>query len=235
MSNQKVLVVDDVEAMRQLLRAILETMGLPVVEAASGKETIEILSKDQGQIGLVLLDIELTDMNAFELIEKMRATHAKIPKISLVSGLRDKASVTKGLQLGVSDYIVKPVDRTVVVEKVNKLLGLKVQTPKAAGRVGANLQATITSLPNQVDLNITEISDLSCIAVSPIEFKSDPTVTLNIPGLKKHIGSELNFTARIVGCKTEKNQHVLELKFVGLPASVTSTLKYLVEQGKKVA
>lgn len=235
MNQQKVLVVDDVDAMRKLLRAILEAMGLAVLEAASGKEALDILIRERAQIGLILLDIELPDMTAFELIEAISADKSKRPKISLVSGLRDKASVTKGLQLGVDDYIVKPVDRNVVVEKVNKLLGLKVHSPEAAGRVAAKLQGTITSLPNPISIEITEISEVSCVAKSPIEFKSNPTLVFNIQGIIRHIGSDIIFNARVVSCKTENQQHILELQFVGLPASVVVALKYLVDQGKKVA
>lgn len=181
MASQKVLIVDDVEAMRQLLRSILESMGLAVLEASTGREALEAMQKDHRDIGLILLDIELPDTTAFQWIEALKTKKLPhTPKICLVSGRRDKESVTKALQLGANGYMIKPIDMNIVKAKVQDLLGLKAPSAGQAGRVAANLTAMIVSLPNEVKINLTEISDQTFIALSPMEFKSNPNLTINV-------------------------------------------------------
>lgn len=112
-----VLVVDDDEMVRELIRAGLERQGLSVLTARSGLEALEVLQS--GAPDLVVSDVNMPDMDGFALVSHLRADPATraVPLIFLTSRSRPADAVT-GLQLGADDYIRKPFQLDEVVARV---------------------------------------------------------------------------------------------------------------------
>ncbi|OQY13335.1 MAG: response regulator receiver protein [Desulfobacteraceae bacterium 4572_19] len=104
----RVLVVDDDMAQRMILRITLEEEGYEVLEAKNGFEAFNILSGNL-DIRLVITDLEMPEMNGFELIKIIRAKELRYTYIIMLTSMDDKESLINALSLGADDYLTKPV------------------------------------------------------------------------------------------------------------------------------
>lgn len=114
----KILIVDDSEMNREILSSILGD-EFDILEAADGKECISVIRKYGRDIALVLLDIVMSEMDGFEVLEFMNK-HEWIDDIPviMISSEDSAASVKKAYEMGVSDYINRPFDVEVVHRRV---------------------------------------------------------------------------------------------------------------------
>ena len=116
----KVMVVEDDPVSLELIQTILKENDYEVVTAESGGEAITMLKAEE-PVDIIVSDIMMPVMSGFQLVTYLNADaqFKKIPVI-LCSALNDIESVKKGLNLGAVDYIVKPVDATILLDKVRK-------------------------------------------------------------------------------------------------------------------
>lgn len=119
-----VLVVDDQEDNRALLRLILEKAGYPVIEADGGRAGLAAAAAEPVQ--LILLDVNMPDINGFDVCRRLKQDPAvaDVPVI-FVSARDETADKVKGLDLGGADYITKPFDKAEVLARVKSHLKLK--------------------------------------------------------------------------------------------------------------
>ena len=103
----RVLIVDDSQTIRRMVRASLTALGADFIEAASGLEAIEQLAV--GDINLMVLDLNMPDMHGLEVLGFVRA-HQKFHQLPvLVLTTRDdQISRTAALQAGATAYLTKP-------------------------------------------------------------------------------------------------------------------------------
>ena len=119
----KILVVDDSSTMRRIISNILKSNGHEdIVEATDGLEGLSQL-KAHPEIGLVLTDWNMPNMNGLEFLTKVRETTpaAKLPVV-MVTTEAEKANVVAALKAGASNYIVKPFTPEVVKSKLESFL-----------------------------------------------------------------------------------------------------------------
>ncbi|MFC0211007.1 response regulator transcription factor [Paenibacillus chartarius] len=114
----KILVVDDEEAIRQLIRVSLRGEGYDIVEAADGGDALRLMDTEKAD--LVILDILMPDMDGWALCEELRR-HYDVPLLMLTA-LGDNAQVVKGFQAGTDDYMTKPFHPNELVLRVKALL-----------------------------------------------------------------------------------------------------------------
>ena len=105
--KSRVLLVDDSKMNRMMLAEILGDR-YHVLEAENGKECIEKLQEEAGNIALVLLDINMPGMDGLTVCEKIRS-HISCPILFLTARI-ETADKIKGFQVGADDYIIKPFD-----------------------------------------------------------------------------------------------------------------------------
>jgi signal transduction histidine kinase/CheY-like chemotaxis protein/HAMP domain-containing protein len=107
---QKVLIVDDDVRNIYALATVLEGAGLQVVFAENGRDGIEVLKKTP-DIGILLLDVMMPEMDGYETMRRIRAMpeHAALPILALTAKAM-KGDREKCLTAGASDYVTKPVD-----------------------------------------------------------------------------------------------------------------------------
>jgi len=117
-SRGHILVVDDERAIRRLLRMYLSDAGFTVTEAADGVQALEQVRR--GGIDLVLLDLNLPEIDGFEVTRRMREI-ATVPVIMLTARAEEAHRVT-GLELGADDYVTKPFSPLEVVARVKAVL-----------------------------------------------------------------------------------------------------------------
>ena len=104
----RVLVIDDVEDIRLLMRQVLVLAGCDVVEATSGIEGLEVLGRDPG-IDIVVLDVQMPDIDGWTVLERIRsgprAAEVGVLLCSVKRHLKDRA---RAWELGADGYLTKP-------------------------------------------------------------------------------------------------------------------------------
>jgi CheY-like chemotaxis protein len=106
----KVLVVDDDASMRLVEGALLKSLGVEVVEAATGTQAMERLEGPE-DYSLVLLDLQMPEMDGDEVLRRMRGSsrHAQTPVI-IFTGHPDPSLEVTMIEAGADDYLRKPLD-----------------------------------------------------------------------------------------------------------------------------
>ncbi len=123
----RILVVDDIEANRDLLETRLTAEYFNVITASDGQEALSICAETP--VDLVLLDIMMPGIDGFEVCERLKANAATchIPVV-IVTALDEMADRVRGLQAGADDFLTKPVDEMQLLARVKSLLRLKMLT-----------------------------------------------------------------------------------------------------------
>lgn len=116
----KCLVVDDLEENVLALSALLRSDDVEVLTARSGAEALErLLAPDAHEIALAFLDVQMPDMDGFELAELIRGAERTrhIPLIFVTAGARDQGRLFRGYEAGAVDFLFKPVEPHVLLSK----------------------------------------------------------------------------------------------------------------------
>ncbi|MEM8528683.1 MAG: ATP-binding protein [Bacteroidota bacterium] len=118
-STCKILVVEDNEALRQFI--VGELQEHQVLQAANGKEAIELLQKEHFQ--LIISDIMMPEMDGFELLQQLKSktTWQNIP-IIMLTARNEKQDRLAALRIGVDDYLIKPFDTDELKARIHNLI-----------------------------------------------------------------------------------------------------------------
>ena len=121
--KQKLLIVDDSELNRDILKEILGS-SYDYMEAENGNQAIQILEVHP-EIDLMLLDINMPQMNGFQVLEHMRELRwiDEVPVV-MISSEESVEIMRKAYDLGITDYISRPFDAIIVKKRVQNTLGL---------------------------------------------------------------------------------------------------------------
>jgi diguanylate cyclase (GGDEF)-like protein len=121
MNKKSILVVDDDEMTRLLIRQALMSDIYDVIEAKDGVEGIELFNEVQPD--LVLLDVDLPKLNGFEVCKLMRSSvWGKTTPIVMLTGMDDTDSIDKAYRLGATDFMVKPINWTLLAHHLRYVL-----------------------------------------------------------------------------------------------------------------
>lgn len=116
-----VLVVDDSATVRQLIEINLKKVpGIRIIQATDGKEGLEKYKAESPS--LVLTDVNMPNMTGLELLETIRTTDKTTPVI-VITTKGEKEDSEKGMSLGASAYVTKPINGAQLIEAVRSLLG----------------------------------------------------------------------------------------------------------------
>lgn len=115
----KLLVVDDQEHIRELVKVFLQNEGIDIVEAVDG---IDALSKlESEKVDMVIMDIMMPNMDGWELCKEIRSYNENMPILMLTAKGETKQKV-KGFNLGTDDYLVKPFEPAELIVRVKSIL-----------------------------------------------------------------------------------------------------------------
>lgn len=161
--KRKILIVDDEERMRKLVRDFLVKKNFAVVEAADGSEALDLFFADS-EISLVTLDVMMPKLDGFACAKEIRA-YSKVPIIMLTAKGQERDEL-QGFEIGVDEYISKPFSPKVLVARVEAILRRTGKEPDEelleAGGVVLNRSAhTVTIDGQNVDLSYKEFELLS--------------------------------------------------------------------------
>ena len=113
----KILIVEDDDTIRSGLKYCLEYENFEVIESSCGKDTINKLNEN---ISLILLDVNLPDINGFDLFKKIKEIK-NIPIIFLTANDLE-TSIVLGLDMGADDYITKPFKTRELISRIKNAL-----------------------------------------------------------------------------------------------------------------
>ncbi|MDY6836906.1 MAG: response regulator [Thermodesulfobacteriota bacterium] len=127
-TSTKILVVDDDPDMRETLQMILESAGYAVVLAEDGEQCLSKLKEEP--FDLLLLDLLMPNMDGFEVCKALKdpryAKYASMP-IIILSSVQEGVSQRRyeletGVRLDIDDYVEKPVESSVLLDRVGKII-----------------------------------------------------------------------------------------------------------------
>jgi two-component system OmpR family response regulator len=201
-TGKRILIVDDEEPIRELLTTALRFTGYQVESAASGLEALRAVTANAPD--LIVLDVNLPDLDGFEVCRKIRSGGDLTPVIFLTA--RDDASdLRAGFSRGGDDYLTKPFS-------LEELLL----------RIGAVLRRT--SAP-QVEQSRLQVGDVVLDEDSFRVWRG--TEEINLSPTEFRLLRYLMLNRERVVSKTQIIDHVWDYDFAGDPASVETYVSYL--------
>ena len=157
-TSARILVVDDEDALREMLGDALRLSGFEVLEATDGLKALALLQKEN--VDLIVSDVNMPGMDGYEMLTQLRAQGDNTPAIMLTAR-RERQDVTKGLKLGADDYVTKPFGLEELILRVNAVL---------RRTLGATSHSkTLVCGPVEI------IDDLHQVLVEGIEVELSPT------------------------------------------------------------
>ncbi len=119
MSTEKILVVDDEEAIREVISTLLEAQGFRCTTCSNGKLGLEAFRKDS--YDLVLSDIVMPEMDGLKLLGELRLDDPDVPVI-MVTAMHDISIALEAIRAGAYDYILKPFEKDQLYLSVRRAL-----------------------------------------------------------------------------------------------------------------
>ena len=119
---EKVLIVDDNRASRDLIRAILKPVRCHIIEASNGQQALDLVQQERPD--LVLLDVDMPGLDGLTVVKRIRenTSLAGLPVVA-VTALGMEGDREKAMAAGFTAYLTKPVRAAVLRQKVQQLLG----------------------------------------------------------------------------------------------------------------
>lgn len=185
----KILVCDDENDIVKALEIYLTSEGYEVIQAENGKEALEILENESGDISLILLDVMMPVMDGITTMKHLREKY-NIPVILLTAKSEDTDKVL-GLNIGADDYVTKPFSPTELLARVRSqvrrytMLGGAKKTENAdvisVGNIDLDVKKrTVTVDGEPITLTATEYDILRLFMSHPGEVFSTKEIYKNV-------------------------------------------------------
>lgn len=117
-----VLIADDDASVRVLVRTVMESEGFTVVEAADGREALELIRARKPDVALI--DVGMPKLDGFSLLRELSTKGEGVQRVVLVTGAVEEEDYIRGWGLGADAYVSKPFDPEALVGTVQEVLGL---------------------------------------------------------------------------------------------------------------
>ena len=119
----KILIIDDEADIREVIKLYLESEKWELIEASNGEEAIAKMKEGSNflQVGLIICDIRMPKINGVETIDYLKREAPSKP-ILVVTGYPDTELAIALTEKGISGFLVKPVDKDVLIKKVDEIM-----------------------------------------------------------------------------------------------------------------
>ena len=135
--RERILIVDDDEAVRSMLYKVIRSNGMEADVCPSGSQAISMVAG--ASYDLILLDVNMPGMDGFQVVQQLRAREIHTP-IIIISGRQEDYDTLYGLDIGADDYVTKPFNPVVLGAKVKALI-------RRSRSLRPDVQPTITAGP----------------------------------------------------------------------------------------
>jgi DNA-binding response OmpR family regulator len=157
MSGPKALIVEDDDIQAKILQIVLTRLGIEIFLVKTAKEFIAKVKTLKPDFCLVDLNVESLGIG-FSVIQAVRNVLGSEPVLIVASGESDRKAITHALELGANDFIVKPIDRDILISKISRY----VQTEKIL-----DARSPLLPVPNEgisasliVDMKVQSVDEL---------------------------------------------------------------------------
>ncbi len=117
--SYNIMIADDEQKMRKMLRSILSVKHVVIEEAKNGKEALEKFNNSDPD--LVILDIEMPKMNGLEALSKIKGKD-KSQKVIMVTGIGSHEKIKEVMERGADAHIVKPYRKSQLMETIEMVM-----------------------------------------------------------------------------------------------------------------
>lgn len=152
-----IMIVEDEDRLREILRDYFEEEGFDVVEAANGREAIDKFEKHK--IDLMLLDIMMPEIDGMTVCKRIRR-NSDVPIIIITAKSEDEDKIL-GFELGADEYVTKPFSPKVLVARTKALLKRMNQTNAKEENIMVAGVITVNRLSYEVKIADSEVPTLS--------------------------------------------------------------------------
>ncbi|MDD2895238.1 MAG: response regulator transcription factor [Aliarcobacter sp.] len=119
----KILLVEDDIMLNEMITEYIASTGHVIISAKTGMESLAILEKEK--FDLLILDINLPDIDGFEILERLHEQKRMVPTI-YISALIDIEEISRAFDLGCFDYLKKPFHLKELTLRINKILKTRI-------------------------------------------------------------------------------------------------------------
>ena len=144
-----ILIADDEARIRRLVSDFLKRDGHSILEAADGREAVQILENRRPGLDLAILDVMMPGMDGFEVLRELRSQERgdKHLPVMMLTARAEDADQVRGLEEGADDYVTKPFSPIVLAARVRTLLKREGRTAAPVEQLG---QLSINELRREV-------------------------------------------------------------------------------------
>lgn len=218
----RLLIVDDDPDILRMGEKILAQAGHKIQTAESALKAMDLLNNSS--FDLLISDANMPLYSGFELIQTVRS-NPKLNHMSVImlTGLRERKDVDKAVRVGVDDYIVKPLDPMLLVQKVNALIEKHQPSQKPEIHFSRESSASIAHMSLQVQME--SISELGVVITTNLPLSVGQTLDLNA-GFFTQLGDTVP-PLKVLSCVPVDSTMTfrLELQFLGAPESFLQKIR----------
>ncbi len=121
----RIMSVDDSRSTRMVIKNAVDVLGFDFLEAADGKEGLEILEKENGNVNLILLDWNMPVMDGLEMLKAVKADDRfKDIPVTMVTTEIERHKVVEAVGVGAKNYVMKPFTQEDLIAKIMESLGM---------------------------------------------------------------------------------------------------------------
>ncbi len=215
----KILIVDDEDIQRDMLKGFLEKKGYQVLTAANGQQALDLFN--QYPVQLALLDHNMPDMNGDEVLEKMKEVNPLVHAI-MITAYGAVNTAVKVMQLGADDFLEKPVDLVELLEKIEEI-DQQLAVEEDVAQISRNL--TSQELPMQIIGDSPAMKEL----LSVVQRVAQTEWTALIKG---ETGTGKELIARLIHLLSPRNQApFIEVNCAAVPENLFESELFGHEKG----
>lgn len=217
-----ILIVEDNTSDETVMSFIIKKMGIRTIHCKDGFEALDMLfnSASKPKFSLIILDLQLPNTPGLTVLRRIKedVDFKNIP-IMVVSSRNGKQEVQSAVNLGVKDYLVKPLDKMLFEKKVRQLVNntasdwAEVKFPDSEKYIGR--YETPCQLISLSEVALTIKSQTPMVAQATTNFYSGVFEEIEIP----HV------SVRVLDCKKVENYYIIQLEFIGLSDSNLQSLR----------
>lgn len=122
----RILSVDDSAATRHFIKKAIDVLGFEFLEAGDGRQGLEVLERENGQVDLILLDRHMPEMDGMEMLETLKAnSQFKHIPVTMVTVELERDEIHKALEKGAKNYLIKPFSQENLIGKIMESLNIE--------------------------------------------------------------------------------------------------------------
>ncbi|MGE0762372.1 MAG: response regulator [Bdellovibrionales bacterium] len=225
--KRNVLFVDDDPMARTLISTMLTQAGYIVTCVDEGFEALELLERHP--FDLLILDIMMNKMNGIDLLKRIKAQpKCKDVPVVMLSARDDKQMITRAIQAGAADYVVKPPQRESFLKKIENILGGR---PRFA-EVHMDKESAKGACDFIFPARILSIGEAGMTFFSPMPLEINATQQI-----QADIFTKLGIKAcefKVLHCQPEKGGYIIYVNYLGHSAEEVQAVRdWVISQALK--